>query len=128
MFSDEAGSDNCLPLRISDFSTLSKAINVLDKVLRFGQKLRHSNNTDKRAKLLLFSHMQSEIFPFALDYLKQPSNKVAPPRKAAIGLFLDKNGLMQIRGHIQNFNILPFKVKFPISLGKKSSLEETSHE
>lgn len=56
MFSNYSCTDkNELPINISNFSSLTRAINVLEKVLRFCDKLRYLYmDTNHTAKLLLF--------------------------------------------------------------------------
>ena len=100
-------------VKVQDFSSLDRLINVLTHVMKFCSKLRQKTgftafmgSERKFAELLLIKNAQVSV----------KSHKNYPMWKKQLMLFEDDSGILRCQGRIDNAANLPYSTKHPVLL------------
>ena len=105
------------------FSTFSRLLKVTSLVFRFiGLTRKREENYDKKAAIYLIKNSQQQVFTTELNYLRDPTEKLAPNRVQALDIFLDEEGLIHSGGRLDKSSQFNYEVKNPLLLGKKHHL------
>ena len=107
------------------FSTLSKALRVLARCLRWKSKEKGliSSEELKNAQVLLVKTHQKQVFAEEINDLKEGKEVSRKSRLKRLVPFLDKDGLLRARGRLRHAPI-EYSAKYPIVIDGNSHLSQ----